>query len=244
MAEEAGGELRVEQACRQRAAGPGQHLEVLLGGVQHGRARGRRAPRRSGPTSTASGSISAVRPSQQQLHERELRVVACAHGGTRCRGRRPAPPSGRRDDLERSASPAWSTHRRRSPGRPSPPPGRCSIQASVPPATFTALPRRWPRGSRRRPGCDRPMRQMTSTSPAVGSSLEPLGHVVQRDEAGAGDVALDVLLGLADVDEHRAAGSRDAVGQLVDGDLADRHGLQAIRAGHRAGSRSGGLWRR
>ena len=54
-----------------------------------------------------------------------------------------------------------------------------------------------------------------------GQLADPLGHLVERDEPGAGHVGLDVLVGLAHVEQEGAGGQ--AVRQLIDADLGHSH---------------------
>ena len=71
VADEAGGDLGVEQPRRDRPDGVGQHVEVLLGGVGDGEGRAGEQPA-SGAGSTASGSTSTS-PSGQASWTRASR---------------------------------------------------------------------------------------------------------------------------------------------------------------------------
>ena len=93
VAEEAGGQLGVEQPGRDRTAGAGQHVEILLGGVQHGDRRAR----------AAAGTRLGHRRADRRAPCRPARPTApgraagsrCARGGTRCRARSAARPRAR-----------------------------------------------------------------------------------------------------------------------------------------------------
>ena len=116
VADEAGGDLGVEQARRDRADGVGEHVEVLLGGVGDGDGRALEQPgQRRRVDRQRVDQHEAAGPGD--LHQREAREVGllavelgvdgvAGLGDQRRRRRRRARPGGRSSDPSRGLVPA------------------------------------------------------------------------------------------------------------------------------------------
>ncbi len=137
MAEEAGGQLRVEQPGRHGATGPAQHLEVLLGGVEDGQPRtveqggegadvdrqGVDQGRLATPRQLQQGQLGVVGPLPVELGVEGIGRLGGGSGKDLGEAGVVGDPEGA------------GRHEGLSPSTTSRP---LSIQASVPPATLTA----------------------------------------------------------------------------------------------------------
>lgn len=221
-AEEAGGDLGVEEAPGHGGAGGVEHLEVLAGGVHHGQAGAlEQWPQPGDVDLEGVDEGDLVVPGQlDQGQLGEVRALAVELGVE-------GPDLDGEELLDESGQvPVVGDDRRRRRGQEGAGPestGRpASIQARVPPATLTAStpvaqPGRGVVAAVARPAHDR-------HGHVGGDLVDPLAQLLHGEEGDAGDARFDVLVGVADV-EHVAAGGEPG-GQLLDVDLGHVHGRE------------------